>query len=790
MAEIITSAMVDGDPSAPILVIAMAPGREELTANRPLVGASGKLTWALARRGGWSRADCYIINTIGEWPAKADGNPTEAQLEQYWDQFNAYLARSNAKVAVCLGGAAFDRLTAILTTDRRAKRRSGIEAWRGYLVARADCGTHTRRVVRWEQYKTNTPKHRKGDPKLTRHRVVEQCTVPDSLGYIIPTIHPAAVLRTGYATLPALSADLARVGRALRGELRPTAIGGSFSTTPRTEVSGDAVSFDIETRGTIVGAITVRMGIADGLGPWTSEWDTRSRAASIAILGEPGRTKVGHNIVSFDIPKLAADGVEVADPIFDTMLAASLLQPDLYKGLNACASLYLDCPRWKHENEARPDYYNAMDAQGQLELYHAECAELKRTGQYEWFTKVMMPGARVLAKMTERGIKLDQKRRDEWLADLRVREEAAETEWYGLTGCSPSSNKQVQAFLYETSGLPISYNKYGGTTADAASLKEALTWLGRQKESAPRTRTERALSCLLRYREVSKLRSTYAEYPLGDDGCIHPSYLPATKDDDNAGFGKGLAGTGRITSRNPNIQNQPPEARRLYVPHRADLILVEADYSQIELRVVAALSDDKALREALEGDVHSHTQALLGVDRVRAKNVMYGTIYGAGPRKLSMVLKARGYDISERDARELQDALARAYPGLWRWRTRIVEEVGRTFKLATPFGMHRYFYGGRRDAPAAIDFLPQGTAAGITWQILPPLEAAMQAVGGALLNLVHDSTLNEVPRTRLEEGIAALKGVMEVEWPQIEPGFRVPVSVKVGENWGEMKPVS
>jgi DNA polymerase I-like protein with 3'-5' exonuclease and polymerase domains len=166
---------------------------------------------------------------------------------------------------------------------------------------------------------------------------------------------------------------------------------------------------------------------------------------------------------------------------------------------------------------------------------------------------------------------------------------------------------------------------------------------------------------------------------------------------------------------------------------------------------------------------------------------MYGTLYGAGPRKLSKVLRAKGFNLTEHEARNLQDALARAYPALWAWREKVVAEVGSIYYLSTPFGQRRYFWQGRREAPAAIDFLPQGTAAGIMWQILPDLERLSTKLGGALLTTVHDSILVEVPRGVVDVAVGEIRECMEREWPAIAEGFMVPIDVKVGENWGEME---
>lgn len=778
------SCQVEGHPDSPILIVGMAPGREELAQGRPFVGGSGRLLWALAKRAGFSRTDCFIVNVIGEWPAKANGNPSQEQLERYWDVFDKAINSSSCRVALCLGGSAFDRLTGIVSAERRAKRRSGIESWRGYLVTPTDCQGQERKVVTYGQYKTTTKLHKKGDPKVIKHKVVLAPNLPSGLEWIIPTLHPAAVLRTGYKSIPALAADIDRVARAWRGQLRQPDT--SYVEHPLVGEAGDLVAVDIETNweAGMDGAIN-RVGSSSSRGTWTRPWDYLAKIGVESETANPLKTIVMHN-APFDMPRLEAEGVQFNGPLWDTMLCAATLQPDLPKALNSVASLVLDVPRWKHLSSADPAFYNAMDVAytRQIALYQQD--ELKRTGQYDWFTKAVMPAVPTLIAMTKRGIRVDVERRARWLEELSVDETEREARWRILTGgVHPSSPKQVAEYLYDTLGLPDQYGSTGGRTADVNAIKELLGYV-RARGDREHDHSVVVLESLLGYRTVSKLRSTYAERGLAGDGCIHPSYLPASKDEEGID-GKGLAGTGRITSRDPNIQNQPLEARKLFIPHSSDLILVEADYSQIELRIAAALSKDGALQEALKGDVHGRTMELLGCDRVRAKNVMYGTLYGAGPRKLSKVLRAKGFALTEHEARNLQDALARAYPALWAWRQAVVEEVGKVYYLSTPFGQRRYFWQGRREAPAAIDFLPQGTAAGIMWQILPALDSALTNVGGTLLTTVHDSILCETHRDKVAETVDAIRGCMEREWGAIAPAFMVPTDVKMGENWGEME---
>lgn len=757
------SCMVDGNPNSPLLVVGMSPGREELAVDLPFVGSSGKLLWGCAQRAGIDRSQCFIVNCIGELPTGKTGDIADEQFDKYWDQFNAAVSSFGGRTVMCLGNHALWRATGL---------KGGIEAWRGYLISPSELQAFERRRVEQVPYKRDGKHGKKGEMRNVMRRVTENPPLGTSVHYIIPLLHPAAILRSGFQSIPAFQADLHRVKRAMCETLRIRDV--VYITSPGSGACTGPVAVDIETGGVGQSALT-RIGIADEHMTWTMAWGSHARDAARAVLADESRVKIMHNS-AFDAPKLAAVGCPVKGPWFDTMLAAQMLQPDLYKGLNAVASLYLDTQRWKHLAEEEPERYNAWDVQRTLELYHATRSELERTGQLALFEKTIMPTIPTLIRMTERGIKLDVVRKEKWRFDLMTREEGLRSQWRSIAGdVNPSSSTQLQKYLYSHLGLPEQVNKYGRPTTDETALMDL-----KHITSHP------ALDCLLLLRETSKLRGTYAENPLSDSGCVHPSYLPGAKDRDE--FGKGMAGTGRLAARDPNIANQPAEARVLYIPHEPAHLMIEVDWSQAELRVAAALSGDTALRTALRGDVHEHTRALLGCDRVRAKNVVFGTIYGAGPRTLARLLKTKGVNTNEAECRALQDKLAQAYPQLWAWRQRIAREAGEQYHLTNPFGRRRYFYRGGGDAPAAIDFMPQSCVADATWRILAPLEALFMEFGGHLLATVYDSFLGEIHAMKVPAFVPELRRLMEQPWPELN-GLSIPCTIKVGSNWGELKEV-
>ena len=759
------SCQVDGDPTAKLLVLGMAPGKTELEEGRPFVGAAGKLLWSqLKHAAGLGREDCYLVNAIGEWPDGPTSGPSASQIGRYWDTFDAAVQQFTGRIVLVLGGDALRRFCGPI---------GGIESWRGYIVSPQECVALTRRTEEQGVYKTNTTKHHKGDARIIKRKVVVQPIMPPNVKYILPTLHPAAVIRTGFQTLPAFHADLRRVGRAIREALGNSRT--SYVEYPVIATDSSPVSFDIETGG-ITNGIT-RIGIANALETFTLPWGASAQTSAQMSLSTVSRVKVAHNI-GFDLPRLEAAGVAIPDPIWDTMLAAQMAQPDLYKGLNSVASLYLDRKRWKHEAEESPAYYNAQDASATLELYGVLRTELERTGQLVLFEQTIMPTVRTLMGMSQRGIRVDADRRAAWLSQLQEQYQSKLGGWVSEVGqINPHSPKQIAGLLYGHLALPSQYNKYGGVTTEESALRTLL------QEAPPNAK--HILTLLLDLRENQKLRSVYAEHPISDDGCVHPSYLPGAKDVDQ--HGKGMAGTGRITAKDPNIQNQPPEARLLFIPHSPDLILVEADFDAIEARIMAALAQDEELDNAIDEGLHTSNMRVLGVDKTRAKNGFYGWLYGAGERTLAKVFVGKGYDISIRECRALLDGFNARFKKTSQYRQIILSQVAAQYYLTNSFGRRRYFYGGKSAAPAALDFLPQSNAADIAWNTLKPLDTFLSSRGGALLATIHDSVLVECPREQCGDTVKGIREIMEREFPQIAPSFRVPIKVKIGSNWGEME---
>lgn len=752
--------MIEGDPNAPILVVGMAPGKDELEASSPFVGASGRMLWGAATRAGFTRADCFILNTIGEIQA-SDSGPTPAQFSKYWDAFDQALESSKAKVALLLGGGARgDALWRVMGLN-------GIQGWRGYLISPRERAPVVREIEETIPYKTSGRGHKKGDLRTVRRKVDTTVPLPSTIEWVIPSLHPSFIMHTGWKQTIVLHYDVARVGRALRGTLH---------LDP--PLLGHAIAFDIETVGSLSGeAAITTIGLCSESDSKSIPWNHSAKEPTSKALSTPLWIKIAHNI-GFDLPRLEAVGVEIPDPIFCTMFACQMLQPDIPKGLNFVGSLYLDTPRWKHKKDA-PDY-NLLDVRRTRQLYDVVRQGLEDTGQLAYFQDTIMPAVRTYIKLTQRGIKVDVATQN------RLRQEygssiihARNKFWGFYPGVNPNSSHQLRKLFYDDLKLPPQKDHKGKVSVDKYCLQRLLK----------KTDQRDGIQSLIDYKALVD-DAEYLEVPLDHVNCIHPSYIPAGKDDKEEREGetkKGIAGTGRPQAHDPNIMQVPARIRTMYVPHHSDWKLVEFDFDGAELRVAAAVSGDVALLRALEGpDLHQVNADLWGCTRAEAKTVAYGTLYGMGARKLHGIFPSR----SVGECQSLLDSFFKAYPGLLEQKNKVIAQITKHRYLVNAFSRRRYFWNPEKDIPAALDFIPQSTVADIVWSSVNELERISKAFHGNLLTTIHDSFLFEFPPSSIRGACEEIKDYLQRPFPNVAPGYFLPVSYSIGSNWGELDEVA
>jgi len=428
----------------------------------------------------------------------------------------------------------------------------------------------------------------------------------------------------------------------------------------------------------------------------------------------------------------------------------------------------------------------ALEARAVAELAPLLEARLAEDGSAEVFETIEMPLVPVLARMERIGVGIDT----DVLAGLKTEAEARIAEIrnaiYADAGCefNIDSPRQLGEVLFEKLGLPASKRTKTGFSTDAS----VLTGLAQSYPLAER---------IMEYRELTKLTSTYIDaLPrlLAEDGRLHTS------------FNQTVAATGRLSSSNPNLQNIPVRTefgrriRAAFIPAREGDLMVSADYSQIELRVLAHLSGDKGLIDAFTSgeDFHAATAArVFGVPadavppelRARAKAVNFGIVYGQSAHGLADTLK-----IPHAEAQTMIDKYYAAYPRVREFLDETVAAAHRDGHAVTMFGRKRRIpelkssnyqqraFGER----TAMNHPMQGTAADIMKLAMIKVDRRLRkgAFASRMLLQVHDELVFEAPVEEVdalgEMAREAMGGVVELAVPLV-------VDVNSGRNWAEAK---
>jgi len=520
------------------------------------------------------------------------------------------------------------------------------------------------------------------------------------------------------------------------------------------------------------------------------------------LLADPRVPKAGHNI-KYDWLVLRRAGVELAGVSYDSMLASFVLDPGrrshaldelARERLSLAVRTYAELVgRGKAERPfaavplADAAGYSATDSEIVLRLHDAFQPELEDHQLVRLLETIEMPLMPVLVDMESRGVCIDLTRLGEISRAFAGELTALERAIYHAAGSdfNINSTPQLRHVLFEKHQLPILKKTKTGPSTDY----EVLEQLAAMGHEVPRL--------LIEYRELSKLKSTYVDalpgfiHPL--TGRIHTS------------FNQAGAATGRLSSSDPNLQNIPVRTPRGEAIRRAFVappgaMLLTADYSQIELRLLAHLSGDSAFVEAFEqgGDIHRQTAAIIfGVAqdqvtpemRARAKTINFGTIYGQGAFALS-----RQLGITQDDAKRFIEQYFTRFAGVRAWLDRTVAEAREKGYVETLFGRRRYIpelkdrnYNIRAFGERTATNSPlQGSAADLIKIAMVRIAGALRERGLAsrMILQVHDELVVEVPGGEEKAATELVKRHMERA-----AELRVPlvVSVGMGMNWVDAK---
>jgi DNA polymerase I len=510
--------------------------------------------------------------------------------------------------------------------------------------------------------------------------------------------------------------------------------------------------------------------------------------------------KIAHNM-KYDIQVLHRYGVQFAGPLFDTMIAHYLIQPESKQGMDFLAEYYLNYTPISIEAligkkgkgqgnmgdlppEAISDYA-CEDADITFQLKQLFAPQIEKEHLKKLFYEMEMPLVSVLAKMEEEGVAIDIPHLEAYSKQLAEETAALEIRIKELAGMdfNVDSPKQLGDVLFEH--MKISSKAKKTKTGQYATSEDILQQHKNDHEIIP---------CILDYRQMKKLKSTYVD-PLPTmkdpvDGRVHTSYMQT------------VTATGRLSSNAPNLQNIPirsergKEIRKAFIARSADFQLMSADYSQIELRIIAALADDTNMIQAFRDKVDIHRATAAKVfhvelddvtkdQRSAAKAVNFGIIYGQSAFGLSQNL-----GISRTEAKQIIDSYFAQYSTIKTYMDKAVKDARENGYVETIMQRRRYLpdinsanavvrgFAERNAVNAPI----QGSAADIVKLAMVAVDKAMTKanVQSKMILQVHDELVFDVHNDEQEIMKALVKEAMETAVSLAVP---MEVEMELAQNW-------
>jgi uracil-DNA glycosylase family 4 len=734
----------DGPHDADVVLVGEAPGYKEAISGKPFTGASGKLLNGVLNHVGIDRKRVFITNACLCRPPDND-TPSAKAMECCAPRLKAEVEECDPKIIVALGA-------------------SGASAVMGSRVA--------------------ITKFRAGPPKKSP-------LFPNAI--VIPTFHPAACLRSG-DYFPSFVADMEKISNLITIKWEPPTfvVAGpdeARSYIPQIGERSDRLAVDIETfyeKDNSFQRVKTILCVGVGYQPGKVVVFDKEACDDYTIKRLLGNLLAGKRITAhngkFDVPALIDHtGNRNIRLDFDTMLAHYALdERQGVHGLKYLGPEYLGIPDWSADVKGYRSFgdmpteslfkYNAYDVAVTWDLaenhFRPALAKEGLTGLHDY----LVAASNVLMLVEGRGLKVDEARLDHLIdhyKEVLGEKEKGLSDWVK----NPRSVKQVKAALEELGLTVESTDKATLNALLEADLDEEIT------EFASR---------LLGYRADEKLYGTYVKglHKRMDGGYVFPSFL--------------LHGTtsGRLSCRNPNLQNIPRGSviRSLFVPTDGR-VFVQADYSQIEYRVVATEAQDPYLADIFrnpERDFFNElTEGIFGKGwtkehRQRTKIFVHGSNYGGGPKTLAEQAK-----IPVEDAARIQRQYFALIPNVLKWRQNVRKQLfSQGEDLVTHFGRHRRFWlitdENKHDVEKeAYSFVPQSTASDICLTALMRLH---NEFGLDIRLPVHDSIMVEADADQAADVAETMRKVM------MESGAAysdyVPFAVDIqttSESWGALK---
>ena len=518
------------------------------------------------------------------------------------------------------------------------------------------------------------------------------------------------------------------------------------------------------------------------------------------IFENPTISKIGQNL-KYDLLMLKKYGVDVQGKLFDTMIAHYLIEPEMRHNMDMMAMTYLNYSPVEIESLIGKKgkgqltmrdvdiqkivEYASEDADITLQLKEVFLPRLEKDNLNKLFDQVEMPLVQVLTDLELEGVTLDTSALAELSATLDIDMRQVQQEIFDIAGESFNigSPKKLGEILFDK--LKLDKNAKKTKTGQYATGEEILSKLEAEHEIARK---------ILDYRELIKLKNTYVDaLPLLTSkrtGRIHTS------------FNQAVASTGRLSSANPNLQNIPirtprgQEIRKAFVPRGPEFLIMSADYSQIELRIMAAFSGDQTMLDAFNNGVDIHTQTAskvfhVGLDEVttemrrKAKTINFGIIYGISSFGLAARLK-----ISRKEASQIIEEYFAGFPAVKAYIDQCIEKARGFGYAETILGRRRYLrdINSRNQTDRmfaernAVNAPIQGSAADMLKIAMIRIHEFMQQerLKSKMILTVHDELVFDAHRDEIDLLRTHVDEIMKNAIPM---GVQMETGIGVGENW-------
>lgn len=756
-----------GPSPCKLMLVGEAPGEEEEIFGKPFIGSAGVKLNSILNQAGIRRENCFITNVVRCRPP-FNRKPVVGEIKACKRHLDGEIAIIKPEVIVCLGDIAY----------------RAIVGYKGILSK-----------VRGIPFK------------------VDGRTV-------IPTFHPASIVR-GLKEEMSIVRDLELAKSFLeKSEKTETEVQIRIIKTENEILqlieflkNSEEFSFDLETTSldwysgqilcvgisTVPGlsfVIPIRSG--DKL-LW--EWD-KIQSHLNEIFKLPAK-KIAHN-GKFDIQFLKHNGIEVNNFYFDTMIAHHLTNENVSHKLDFLSQYYFGGGREDSEfiltlggssdYSALPDKvlwkHCALDVDRTIRLSMYQYPLLEKKGLLPLFENLCMPLETALLNIEQNGIKVNVDKLNKF--NTKVKNEIDQMRTFLIlktrhSDFNPNSTKQLREVLYDELGLSTRFRTPKGDKSTSEKALKALASEGNEFVEA-----------LLEYRGLIKLKSTYLVSEDGSSGMLR-----FVKDDGRIHFNFSSVGTttGRLASQRPNGQNIPSKGlvniRNIFEADEG-CNFIEADYRQIELRLVGLLSKDENLIKIIQESSNLHGEiaaSIFGIplDQITEKQIdlekriVFGVLYGAGSDTIYRLLDCV---YSRGEVENWISTFFIKYPSVQVWRSQIVNRAMLDGYLINLFGRRRHldFNNLNQDEVKrqAVNFLPQSTAAEIlsTSTILLDRRARAEFPWMKLISTIHDALYFIVPEERIEEATRVIFEVMERPIPELGD-VRFPIKMKIGKYWDD-----